>query len=388
MTLTLQQVRAARPGKRPYRLADGAGLYVHVAVSGRKTWRFRFWHGARHEEVTVGSHPRLSLSQARDKVLEMREQLARNQNPAEDRRRGRHRRAARVTVNEFGARWLREVVHKVRKQPEVIERLLKRDVYPAIGGRSIVLVTPAELQRIIFARRDAGSPEAAAAIRHTLKRMFEYAQACGLMTANPVDATPLKFVVQHRSRTRALSVAELKIFLQRLDSPSLNLRLCMALKVILLTLCRKSELRLARWEHIDFERAVWEVPAELSKTRVPHIVYLSRQAAECFATLKRLAGRAEVVLPMRWALTQPICESALNNQMACVRWGIPHFTPHDLRRTGSTILNEQGYNPDWIEKALNHSAKGIRGVYNRAQYAEQRRNMLQEWADWLDGLTA
>jgi integrase len=178
----------------------------------------------------------------------------------------------------------------------------------------------------------------------------------------------------------------LKIFLQRLESPVINLRLRMALKIILLTLCRKSELRLARWEHIDFARGVWEIPAELSKTGMPHIVYLSRQAVECLETLKRLAGRAQVVLPARWAVTQPICESTLNGLMLQVRWGIPHFTPHDLRRTGSTTLNELGYNADWIEKALNHSAKGIRGVYNRAQYGEQRRKMLQEWADWLERL--
>ena len=183
-----------------------------------------------------------------------------------------------------------------------------------------------------------------------------------------------------------MSRSEIKVLLQRCDAASVNYRLRLALRLILLTLCRKSELRQARWEHIDLEAATWEIPAEHSKTGKPHIVYLSRQAVDCFRHLRGLSGRAEVVLPARDAITVPIGASILNKQMQRVRWGIAHFTPHDLRRTASTVLNELGYNADWIEKALNHSARGVRGVYNRAQYAEQRRTMLQEWADWLDAL--
>jgi integrase len=384
--LTAQQVKQAQPRKQPYPLTDGNGLILYVAVSGRKAWRFRYRLGERQEVITLGHHPKLTLTQARQRVCELREHVERGQSPAEDARRLKHRADPRTSVAEFGARWLKEVVAKVRKEPKVIERVLTRDIYPALGARPVALVTAAEVQTLIFARRDKGRPEAAAVIRHTLKRLFEYAQACGLVTENPTTATPLKFVVQHAARTRALSAAELKLFLTRLNNPGLNYRLCLTLKLILLTLCRKSELRLARWEHIDFARALWEVPAENSKTGIPHIVYLSTQAVECFAGLQRLAGRAEVVLPMKDALTVPMPPSSLNQQIRRVKWGIAHFTPHDLRRTGSTVLNEMGYNPDWIEKALNHSAKGIRGVYNRAQYAEQRRKMLQEWADFLGGL--
>jgi integrase len=105
-----------------------------------------------------------------------------------------------------------------------------------------------------------------------------------------------------------------------------------------------------------------------------------------FKRLKEMGGRAEVVLPMRDALTEPIGAAALNQAMARVKWGFPHFTPHDLRRTASTHLNEQGYNADWIEKALNHTPLGVRGTYNRAQFGEERRRMLQEWADYLEGL--
>src|ERR1035437_2032634 len=167
---------------------------------------------------------------------------------------------------------------------------------------------------------------------------------CGVATANPTDMTPLRYVTRHRSRSRTLSETELRVFLQRV--PSLERYGIMA-ELILLTLCRKSELGLARWEHINFERSIWELPPELSKMGTAHIVYLSTQAKILLLRLKEMAGRAEMVLPARDSLTQAMTPSALNKAMARVKWGIPHFTPHDLRRTGSTVLNELGYVPDW-----------------------------------------
>lgn len=386
MKLTAQSVRSAQPKRAPYIVSDGMGLLLHVAASGRKTYRFRYRHGGRQESVKLGEHPQLTLSAARTKAEELRTRVGRQQSPAEDARRERRIADPWTTVEEFGGRWLRDVVRKARKSPAAMERVLKRDIYPAIGRRPLARVTADEIREIVFRKRDAGHPEAAALIRHTLKRLFEYAQACGLCAENPTTATPAKFVVRHTSRTRTLSHAELRAFWQRTAAANVDRRMALALRVILLTLSRKSELRCARWEHIDLERGIWEVPAELSKTGKPHIVYLSRQAVECLQALKALAGRAEVVLPARDAVTVPEAASTLNHKMARVRWGFAHFTPHDLRRTGATILNELGYNADWIEKALNHATRGIRGVYNRAQYGEQRKQMLQEWAGWLEGL--
>lgn len=382
--LTAKAIAAAQTATKPITLKAGDGLHLHVSLAGTKRWRFRYRLGPRVATVALGIWPEMNLASARAQAQEMRQLIAERRDPVEELRRRRQSADTRVTVADFGARWMREVVERARKEPRDVERILQRDVYPTLGQRPVAMVTAAEVQEIVFARRDAGAPEAAATIRQTLKRLFEYAQVCGLCRENPTTATPLKFITRHHSRERTLSRAEIKVLLQRCEAASVNFRLRLAIRLLLLTLCRKSELRQARWEHIDFAAAIWEIPAEHSKTGMPHIVYLSRQALECFRFLRGLAGRAEVALPARDAITTPIGESILNKQMRRVRWGIAHFTPHDLRRTGSTILHELGYNPDWIEKALNHSAHGIRGVYNRAQYAEQRRQMLQEWADWLD----
>jgi integrase len=383
--LTANAVKSAQSRRAAYSLADGRGLSLLVASSGRKSWRFRYRHASKAESLTLGEYPAVGLTAAREMAQEMRARVARGQSPAEDARREKRLKDPWVSVREFAERWMREVVAKVRKDPDAVRRVLDRDVYPRIGKRPVARVTAQEVQEIVFARRDAGRPESAAVIRHTLKRMFEYAQACGVCAANPVDATKLKFVVTHRSRSRTLSHAELRQFMQETATGD-HWRMKLALRVILYTLCRKSELRCARWEHVDLKRGIWEIPAELSKTGKPHIVYLSRQAVDCFRHLLAMAALAEVVLPARDALLVPQAASTLNSQMRKVRWGFAAFAPHDLRRTGATILNEQAYNPDWIEKALNHAPRGIRAVYNRAQYAEQRKQMLQEWADWLEGL--
>lgn len=380
MSLTVRQIRKLMPREKRYSLADGDGLQLTMMPSGRKSWAWRYrLHGAAGA-IGLGVWPEMSLAQARAAMRQTRTAIEA----------GASREAAqivdkRITLADFGKRWMAEVVAKARKNPRTMERYLERDVYPLLGRRRVAEITGWEVQRLIFARRDAGRPEAAAALRYLLKRLFDYALVCGVIEKNPTDLTPLKYVTQHRSRSRTLSEAELRSFFQGVRNPHLG-RLGPALEIMLLTLCRKSELRLARWEHVDLARAEWHLPEELSKSGLPQIFYLSRQAVALFERLKKMAGLAEMVLPARNAIQVAMTPSTLNKAMERVHWGIPHFTPHDLRRTGSTLLNEMGYSADWIEIALGHVIPGIRGIYNRARYGAERRKMLQEWADWLDRL--
>ncbi len=161
-----------------------------------------------------------------------------------------------------------------------------------------------------------------------------------------------------------------------------------AFQLILMTLVRKSELMLAQWKDVHLDEGEWHIPVENSKTGKPHIVYLSTQAQTLFKELKPLASSSDWVLPGRGTLAKPFANNALNQALKVSLQGqeIPAFTIHDLRRTASTLLHEQGWVSDVVEKALNHTIGGVRGVYNRAEYAEQRREMLQAWADYIDGL--
>ena len=247
-------------------------------------------------------------------------------------------------------------------------------------------VTAQDVQRLVFRKRDNGFEAAAAQIRNLLKRIFDYAVVCGLVTINPAHATPTRFITRARPRTRALSPDEIRCYLNGLYRSNIRRQFKLALHIILLTLVRKSELLHARWADVNVASGEWLIPEAHSKTGKPHTVYLSKQALGIFQALKDLAGDSALVLPGRGSLTRPFASNALNKALEGVSFDMPPFTIHDLRRTGSTLLHEQGFSSDVVEKALNHSIGGIPGIYNRAEYANPRKQMLQSWADYTDSL--
>jgi integrase len=193
-----------------------------------------------------------------------------------------------------------------------------------------------------------------------------------------------------------LTPKEIRIYLRTIYRSNIRRQFKLALNVILLTLVRKSELLLARWEHVNFEDGEWLIPGENAKTGKPHIVYLSTQVASIFQELKELAGDSELVLPGRGSLIRPFAKNALNKAVEGLTFAdkspdgqtvaMDPLTIHDLRRTGATLLTEHGFNRDVIEKALSHEAQGIRAVYIVAEFAEQRKKMLQWWADFVDSI--
>ena len=247
-------------------------------------------------------------------------------------------------------------------------------------------VTSGDIQTLVFRKRDGGHPAAAGQLRSLLKRMFDYAVANGLVQFNPVAGLPMRFVTQTRSRDRALTATEIRLYLEGIYESNIRRQFKLSFHIILLTLVRKSELLNARWEHVDFEKGEWTIPAEHSKTGKPHIVYLARQTTELFRGLKELTGSSALVLPGRGSLTRPFASNALNKALDGLSFKMEPFTIHDLRRTGATHLHEHGFSSDVVEKALNHTIGGVRGVYNRAQYGDQRRQMLQHWADYVESL--
>jgi integrase len=384
--LTETTIRKLKRHAARYTTTDTAGLCLEVMPTGLKVWRYRYRSERLGESrVTIGRWPAVSLAQARVRRAQLAEWVAKGENPTTAVREEEHMKNSGQTVREFGAHYIKEVLQRDRKHPKELQSMLERLVWPEIGNRIMSQVTGAELREIVFKKRDADRPAAAAALRNLLKRMWDYAIVCGAATANPAHATPLKFIARSRTRSRTLSRAEVGQFLSTLYTSRISRAHKLALHLILLTLCRKSEMRLAEWGEFDFKESIWEIPSDHSKTGKPHIVYLSRQALAIVTELHDSAGPLQTfLLPAESSFTQPMSASTLNAAMTRIKWGIPHFTIHDLRRTAATLLSEAGYAPDVIEKALNHTIKGVRGVYNRAEYADQRREMLQAWADMVD----
>jgi len=384
VSLTDKRIAALKPKAARYSVHAGSGLSLEVWPSGAKSWRLRFMQNSRRQRINLGRFPELSLAAAcaeRDRLMQA---IRAGRSPADERRKQRREALRGLTVKEFGERYLCEVVARARKDAAPVRRSLERDVYPAIGAMPVSAVQAEHVRDIVFAIRNAGHGQAAVAVRNLLKRVWDYALACGVTAENPVRATPVKYIAVAKARSRALNEPEIRLFLNRLDAAPLRSELKSALRLILLTLTRKSELRLARWEHISLERAEWEIPPEHSKTGAGQIVYLSRQA---IGQLRPTVRRAGYIFPAVGSDgNTPIGQSTLNRALERVQRGMTHFTVHDLRRTGATRLSEMGYQSDWIEKALNHKLRGVRGIYNRAEYAAQRRKMLQEWADTLDSL--
>jgi integrase len=387
VNLTDKKFAALRPNASRYSVHAGSGLYLEVWPSGAKSWRLRFLQNRHRQRINLGRFPELSLSAARAERDRLTQAIRAGRSPADERRKQKRDALRGLTVKEFGERYVCEVVSRARRDVAPVCRYLERDVYPAIGAMPVAAVQAEHVREIVFAIRNAGHGQAAVAVRNLLKRIWDYALACGVTVENPVRATPVKYIAIAKARSRTLSETELATFLKRLDGVSVRAELKDALRLILLTMTRKSELRLARWEHINLERGEWEIPPEHSKTGAGQTVYLSRQARNILERACQTTCRAGYIFPAVGSDgSTPMGQSTLNRALERIQRGMTHFSVHDLRRTGATRLSEMGYNPDWIEKALNHKLRGVRGIYNRAEYGPQRREMLQAWADTLDAL--
>ena len=388
MSLTDTAVKALKPRAKRYTVTDARGLVLEMFPTGGMLWHYRYRLNGKQERVTLGRYPALSLKLARGERDKRETTVALGQSPAQQKQLAKVTAADATTVADFGDRFFREIVSKDRQDVRIPRRYFDKSIAPAIGTKAVRDVTTEDVRAIIWKKKNEGFDAAAGEIRGVLKRMFDYALTAGLATTNPVLALPMRHVHKAKSRERALSSEEIRVFLRAAFESNIRRQFKIGLHLILLTMVRKSELLLARWAHVDFEQAEWHIPAEHSKTGKPHIVFLSTQAVALFKELQVQAGGSELVLPGRGSLTKPFAHNSINNALKVALRGqdVPAFTIHDLRRTASTLLHENGWASDVVEKALNHTIAGVRGVYNRAEYEPQRREMLQFWADYIGQL--
>lgn len=416
MALSETKLRNLKPREKAYQEADEGGLFVEVMPGGAKVWRLRYRLAGKQEKVTLGEFPTYSRGEARTwrddcKVLsgrglspmalkrgdpvpadtapavkEMAQAFIRTWcMKAVERAKAKEAEAkAADTVETFARRWYAEIAEPANSNPRNIKRILDKDVIPAIGMKQIADVTVTDILAITDKIKNRGADQMALQTRNVMKRLFAYAIAREKITFNPAAAIEAKFIAQARSRDVALTPEEIGRLLRAIYQSNMKRAHKLALHLLILCMVRKSELIEAKWEEIDFDRAEWSIPGERMKKDKPHLVPLSRQAVAMFEELKGLASGSDWVFPSRGDLKQPIAKSTLNVAVRALEIEVRDFVIHDFRRTASTHLHEAGFNSDWIEKALAHETKGIRGVYNRAQYADQRCEMLQWWADFVD----
>lgn len=390
MSLTETALKAMKPKERAYIVSDERGLYIEVFPTGGMVWRCRYQLNGKTEKLTLGKYPALTLKNARIKRDHALSTAALGHSPAKQKQLQKVAAADVTTVEEFTMKFFRDVQAKDRVDNRQVYRYFDNDILPYISKKPMKEVTTEDIRAIIWRKKDHGHDAAAGQLRGLLKKLCDYAVTCGLLNFNPVLALPMRHVHKAKSRDRALEPSEIRLFLNAVYASNIRTQFKVGLHLILLTMVRKSELLLARWKDVHLAEAEWHIPAENSKTGKSHVVYLSRQAIALFKELQILAGGSDLVMPGRGSLTKPFAHNAINTALKVALQGqdIPAFTIHDLRRTASTLLHENGWASDVVEKALNHVIGGVRGVYNRAEYSAQRIEMLQFWADFIEKLVS
>ena len=391
-------LRGLKPQASLYKVADRDGLYVVVTPRGTISFRMDYRLNGRRETLTIGRYGTkdgISLLMARERCMEARKAIAQGVSPAQEKQREKSRQAEAQTFGEYTKRWLAE--HRMADSTKAMRKtVIDRDILPFFQNRRMAEIGPEDLRALCAKIKGRGAPATAVIAREIVKLVFAYAAMHGEKAPNPADEVGPSSIATFVPKDRALSPSEIRLMHRLLETTATLPTIRLALRLVLLTLVRKSELIEATWDEVDFENAVWSIPKSRMKTGKPHNVYLSQQALDIFIALHTCAAGSKFVLPSRYdadrcmskatlnRVTQVIAEKAKESNLP-----LEPFTVHDLRRTGSTILNELGFNGDWIEKCLAHEdGRSSRGVYNKAEYAEQRRHMLQEWADMIDAWVA
>ena len=394
--LTDVALKRLKSKEKIYKIADRDGMYVAVALSGQITFRYDYRLNGRRETLTIGRYgpDGVSLAEARELCLSARKMVAEGRSPAQEKQREKRRLSDAQTFGGVGKRWFKEArmaesTHSMRKA------IYDRDILPSWKNRLLAEIRPDDLRALCIKVKDRGAPATAVHVRDIVKQIYGFAILHGEKVPNPADDVGPASIATFAPKDRALSPAEIRIMLQELEHVPTQPTIRLGLRLILLTMVRKSELLDAIWDEVDFENAVWSIPKERMKRGKSHNVYLSRQSLDIMIALKTCAANSRYVLPSRYDADATMSRATFNRiTMAVVERArkaalpLEPFTVHDLRRTGSTLLNELGFNSDWIEKCLAHEeGRSSRGVYNKAEYEQQRRHMLQEWADMINAWT-
>lgn len=393
--LTDTKLRSLKSQTEPYKVADRDGLYVLVLPSGGISFRYNYRINGRQETLTLGRYGSggLTLLEAREKLAEAKKSVAAGQSPALHKRRMRGKKNGAQTFGQWAELWLKH--HKMAESTRDLRRsVYERDLKRPFERLKLSEISHDQLRRLCDGILARGAPATAVQAREIVMMVYRYAGQRGDEHENPADKVPPCAIATFQPRERALSSNELAWFYEHLERVSSGPTYKLAAKLLLLTLVRKTELTDATWDELNFSSGVWTIPARRMKRRNPHNVYLSRQALDMFIALRTCAGDSPYVLPSRYSLDRPMNSATLNQILVHVAKSaraagrqLADFSPHDLRRTASTHLQEAGYNSDWIEKCLAHEQRGVRAIYNKAEYADQRRAMLQDWADMIDSWT-
>jgi integrase len=384
-------VRAAKAAAKPYRLADEKGLYLEVAPTGGKWWRLKYRFAGKEKRLSLGVYPTVTLKDAREKRDAARKLLASHIDPSVERRIQKASRIERA-ANSFetvAREWF------AKRSPNMADshrsrvlRALERDVFPWLATRPVAEVTAPELLLILRRIEGRGAAETAQRLRQICGQVFRYAIATGRAECDPAADLKGAIIVPRGGRFPAITEPKaLGALLHTLWGYQGTFVVRSALRLAPYTFVRPGELRKAEWRELDLDGALWKIPGPRMKGRVEHLVPLSRQAVEVLRELQPLTGSGRLVFPSVRSAERPMSDNTVLAALRRLGVDKSEMVGHGFRAAASTLLNEQGWNRDAIERQLAHNERDpVRAAYHRADYLAERRRMMQAWADYLDGL--
>ncbi len=395
MKLSDPAVRKAKPEAKPYKMADGGGLYLLVQPHGGKWWRLKYRYAGKEKMLSIGVYPDVSLSDARERREDARKLLANGGDPgaAKQTKKRQTKIAAANTFEAVAREWVENRANDWTEGHKALTlRTLEQDAFPSLGRRPIAEITPAELLDTARAIEKRGALEIASRVLQRCSSVFRYGIATSRCNSNP--ATELRGALKSPKRAHYTTIEKggFPQLLRDIDGYQGSPFTTYALQLMALTFTRTSELIEAEWREIDLDKAEWLIPAERMKMRRPHLVPLSQQAVAVFREAAKLSGDRQHVFPNRNDPAKPASKAVILRALG--RMGYTgKMTGHGFRSAASTMLNEHkskwGIHRDVIELQLAHVEKNAsRAAYNFAEYLDERRAMMQQWADYLDKLKA
>jgi integrase len=392
MALTDTAIRNAKPKEKPYKVADSQGLYLLVNPRGSKLWRVKYRINGAERKLALGAYPEITLAEARAARDVARRQLAHAVDPNVAKRQARIEATLRAG-NSF-ASVAEELIAK-REQEGVSPRTLEKYTWllkllgPEFGRRPVAEITPAELLHELKYHERRGRLETAKRMRSFASRVFRYAAATTRAERDPAQLL-LGALIQPRVKHFAAITepAQFGGLLRAIEDYSGDPAVMHALKLTPHVFQRPGELRQMEWAEVNFEKAVWTLPADKMKMRQPHAVPLSTQAVAILKSMQGLTGKGKYVFPSVRTRSRPISENTVTAALRRMGFTKEQMTAHGFRTSASSLLNESGkWNPDAIERALAHMVSGeIRRIYNQSAYWAERVAMAQWWSDYLDEL--
>ncbi|MEQ9904143.1 tyrosine-type recombinase/integrase [Pectobacterium aroidearum] len=400
MALTDIKVRTAKPADKQYKITDGNGMHLLIHPNGSKYWRLQYRFGGKQKMLALGVYPDVSLADARARRDEARKLLANGSDPGDKKKSDKIEQSEALTFREVAIEW-----HATNKKwsEEHSRRVLKSledNLFSAIGKRNIAELKTRDLLAPIKAVEQSGRLEVASRLQQRTTAIMRYAVQSGLIDYNPAQEMAGAVASSNRQHRPALELKHTPELLQRIDSYTGRPLTRLAVELTLLIFIRSSELRFARWSEIDFETSMWTIPPERepiegvkhshrgSKMRTPHLVPLSRQALVILEQIQQFSGDHELIFIGDHDPRKPMSENTVNKALRVMGYDTKvDVCGHGFRTMACSSLIESGlWSRDAVERQMSHMERNsVRAAYiHKAEHLDERKLMLQWWADFLD----